>query len=240
MTRSEEELFAPPPARDGRFTVRRLWLEMDNRPVDDPLKDLEFLHRQMNEEVNSIEMCARNLVDFPDADWELRMEMARQCWDEARHVIAFRELFERRGGVVGQFPIVNFQYCIITNLQSLAGRLAVQNRSFEAAGLDAIQDGLIAAKRADDPEFTTLFEAQLADEMQHVRYANEWVKKLLQRGGPRTVFALARDVSLANEGLQHVSGGGVVFYPVADELRREAGFSDEEIEAARAQAGSSN
>ena len=209
---------------------------MENFPADDPRKDLEFLHRQMNEEVNSIEMCARSLTDFPDADWEVRMELARQCWDEARHVIAFRELFERRGGVIGQFPIMNFQYRIITNLRSLASRLAVQNRSFEAAGLDAIQDGLNSARRANDPEFSSLFEAQLADEMQHVRYANEWVKKLLRQGGPRAVFDLVRDVAVANEALQHVAGGGVLFYPVADDLRREAGFSDEEIEAARAQA----
>lgn len=235
MTRPAEQLFAPPPARDDRFTVRQLWAEMDNFAPDDPRKDLEFLHRQMNEEVNSIEMCARSLADFPEAEWSLRMELARQCWDEARHAIAFRQLFEQRGGTVGEFPIMNFQYCIIMNLPSLASRLAVQNRSFEAAGLDAIQDGLDAARRADDVEFTSLFEAQLADEMHHVRYANEWVKKLLQRGGARAVFELARDVALANEALQHVSRQGVVFYPVADELRREAGFTDEEIDAARAQ-----
>ena len=235
MTRAPEELFAPEPARDSRFTVRKLWSEMENFPAGDPRKDLEFLHRQMNEEVNSIEMCARSLADFPDADWSLRMEMARQCWDEARHAIAFRELFESRGGTVGQFAIMNFQYRIITNLPSLASRLAVQNRSFEAAGLDAIQDGLDAARRADDPDFTSLFEAQLADEMHHVRYANEWVKKLLDRGGARAIFELARDVTQANEALQHVAGHGVVFYPVADELRREAGFTDDEIAAARAQ-----
>ena len=27
----------------------------------------------MNEEVNSLEISARNLADFPDADWELRL-----------------------------------------------------------------------------------------------------------------------------------------------------------------------
>ena len=227
-------LFGEPPARDRRFVVRERWSEMDNYPEDHPLKDAEFLHRQMNEEINSIEMCARNLTDFPDADWELRMEIARQCWDESRHAVAFRDQMERRGGRVGQFPILNFQYRIVTALKALAGRLAVQNRSFEAAGLDAIQTGIDSSARKDDPDFVALFEQQLADEMQHVRYANRWIKILMQRGGPRTVFELARDVSQANEALRIVAGDAIRFYPVADELRREAGFTDDEIESARA------
>ena len=123
---------------------------------------------------------------------------------------------------------------IICNLPDLASRLAVQNRSFEAAGLDAIQEGIDSAQRADDPEFVALFEAQLADEMHHVRYANEWVKKLLDDGGPRAVFALARDVAQANEALTQIAGKAIQFYPVAGDLRREAGFTDDEIESARA------
>ena len=65
---------------------------MANIPPEDPRHALEFLHRQMNEEVNSLEISARNLVDFQDADWELRLAMARQCWDEARHVVMFRRV----------------------------------------------------------------------------------------------------------------------------------------------------
>lgn len=230
-------LFGDPPARDGRFVVRERLAEMENYPPDHPLKDAEFLHRQMNEEINSIEMCARNLSDFPDADWSLRMEIARQCWDEARHAIAFRQLMEKRGGTLGQFPILNFQYRIVAGLKSLASRLTVQNRSFEAAGLDAIQTGIDSSVRKDDPEFVTLFEQQLADEMQHVRYANRWIKILMQRGGARTVFELARDVSQANEALRFVAGDGILFFPVVDELRREAGFTDDEIETARSLIG---
>lgn len=231
---TDRKLFCEDPARDERFVVVERWEHMNNYDASDPLKDAEFLHRQMNEEVNSIEMCARSLADFPDAPWELRMELARQCWDESRHALAFARLMEKRGGTVGQFRVMNFQYRIICNLPDLASRLAVQNRSFEAAGLEAILDGIASAQRENDPEFVGLYEAQLADEMHHVRYANEWVKKLLQRGGPRAVFALARDVAQANDALREISGSAIQFYPVVDELRREAGFTDDEIESARA------
>ena len=50
----------------------------------------------------------------------------------------FRRIFETRGGQVGQYPVLNFQYRIIAHIRSLVGRLAIQNRSFEAGGLDAI------------------------------------------------------------------------------------------------------
>jgi len=227
------ELFGDGPARDSRFVVKERWAEMHNAPEGDPIATQEFLHRQMNEEVNSIEISARNLVDFPDAPWELRMAMARQCWDEARHVDAFRRLFEKRGGTVGEFPVLNFQYRIVTNLSSLAGRLTVQNRSFEAAGIDAIKDGIATYGQAHAADFVELFEAQLADEVQHVRYANEWVKRLAHDGGARIAFEIARAVAQADAALKIVAGGALTTYPVSDDLRREAGFTDEEIDTVR-------
>jgi len=222
------------PARDARFVVKKRWSELQNIDPSDPAHQTEFLHRQMNEEMNSIEISARNLVDFPDAPWELRMAMARQCWDEARHCLAFRALFEKRRGTVGQYPIINFQYSIIINIDSLAGRLAVQNRSFEAAGIDAIDLNLQHYDREKDPEFVSLFEAQLADEMQHVRFGNIWVKRLVEEGGPATTFAVARAVSYANLAFQQIAdSGAAMYYPVSSEARVEAGFDESEIVVAR-------
>jgi uncharacterized ferritin-like protein (DUF455 family) len=226
----DPRLFADGPARDARFTVREVWSEMTNLPDDDPRAMAEFLHRQMNEEVNGLEIAARNLADFPDADWELRLQVARQCADEARHVDMFRRCFEARGGRVGDHPILNFQYRITTRIESLLGRLAVQNRSFEAAGIDAIQDGIA---QTAEPDLRELLDAQLADEIQHVRYANQWTAVLAERGGARAAFELARAVGQANQALQVVAGGAMVRYPVDAELRREAGFSDGEIEAVK-------
>jgi uncharacterized ferritin-like protein (DUF455 family) len=225
--------FAPGPARDSRFVVKERWSEMANIPPEDPRHALEFLHRQMNEEVNSIEISARNLTDFKDADWELRLAMARQCWDEARHVVMFRRVFEARGGKVGEFPVLNFQYRIITALPSLVGRLAVQNRSFEAAGMDAIQDGLGEARESGQQDLSELFDAQLADEVQHVRYANEWVRTIVEREGARATFALVQSVAQADQAMREVAGDAVTVYPVAEDLRREAGFSDDEIAQVR-------
>ena len=85
-------LFAEGPARDARYVVKDRWRDCVNLPADDPLHQVEFIHRQMNEEVNGLECSARCISDFPDAPWELRMWLARQCADEARHARMFRRL----------------------------------------------------------------------------------------------------------------------------------------------------
>ena len=229
----DPKLFGENPARDRRFESKDRWHELPNYPHDVPRSSLEFLTRQMNEEINATEMAARNLVDFPDANWALRMAIARQAADEARHAAAFRRLLEQRGGHLGQFPVINFQFRIMMMIPSLIGRLAVANRSFEAAGIDAIKDGIDSSKRKEDIEFTSLFDQQLADEMQHVRFANVWIKKIVEREGARAMMAMARAIAHANAAMKEIVGDDVVFYPVSDELRREAGFTDDEIQSAR-------
>ena len=229
----EPRLFAEGSARDARFTVRDVWSEMANFSWDDPKATREFLHRQMAEEMGGLEICARNLADFPDANWELRMAIARQCWDEARHVQMFRRACERRGGRVGQYPILNFQYRIITRIATLVGRLAVQNRSFEGAGIDALDAETKRARDVHEEDLVELFDMQLADEVQHVLFANVWIKKLTESLGPRATFDVARAVGQATEAFRIVAGDAIVRYEVAEEVRREAGFDEDEIRAVK-------
>jgi uncharacterized ferritin-like protein (DUF455 family) len=222
-------LFGPEPARDARFAVRRRWQELSNFPDEDPRREFEFLHRQMHEEITGLENSARCLADFPEADWDLRMQMARQCADEARHVEMFRNLFEKRGGHVGQFPVTNFQYRIISRLDSLVARLAVQNRSFEADGIDAIRHAIDTAQASGDDELAALFDAQLADEINHVRFANEWVRTLVSRS-PRLAMNIARALHEASIAFEWaMEGGHAVDYQVDRAVRSEAGFADDEI-----------
>ena len=230
----DSELFAENPARDSRFNVKERWVECPNLPPEHPHHQLEFFQRQMNEEVNSIEASARCLTDFPNAEWPLRLELARQCADEARHALLYRRLVESRGGYVGQFPVLNFQYRIISKRPNLVERLAIQNRSFEAGGIDAITFGIAAAREAGDFEVAAAYEAQLADEVNHVRFANEWIRKgiqkdkrcLLQIGEALTAAAKAFSEVMGTEGTEGVS------YPIDAAGRLDAGFTVEEIQLA--------
>jgi len=231
---ADPALFGDAPARDARFTVVEQWGDCRNLPEDDPEHALEFYHRQMNEELNVLENCARNLVDFPDVDWSIRKGIARQAADEARHTATYKRLYESRGGVIGRYPVMNFQYRILGRIDNLAGRFAAQNRTFEADGLDAVTAAIEEAKASGDTEVQAMYEIQQADEVLHVQYANAWIWKQVEQD-PGVVMQVVRGVSQALEGLAWVTsrgGGEVTKYPMAVEERIEAGFSRAEAELA--------
>ena len=60
----------------------------------------------------------------------------------------------------------------------MAGRLTLQNRTFEGGEMDLLRELVRIWREADDRETSALMEAILADEIQHVRYANRWLKRL--------------------------------------------------------------
>ena len=228
----DAKLFAPGPARDPRFNVKRRFVELENLSREDPKREVEFFHRQMHEELNSVENAARNLADFPEAEWEIRMWLARQCSDEARHVLMFLRIYESRGGRIGQYPVLDFQYRICTNIDNLLGRLTVQNRSFEAGGIDAIKVAIDRAREAGDEELALLYEAQGADEIVHVRFANEWIKKTVE-ASPRKALQMAAALDAAAKAFAQVmgtEGTADVDYTADAGGRLEAGFEESEVQ----------
>lgn len=234
----DPKLFGPAPARDDRFSEKNRWVELKNFAEGHPLKVVEFFHRQMNEELNGVENAARSLADFPEAEWTLRMSIARQCADEARHVEMFRRIFESRGGTIGEYPVLNFQYRIIANLGDLLSRLVVQNRSFESGGIDAVTYAIEEARKRDDQELVELFEMQQADEITHVRFANEYIRDSI-RANPRVALRVATALTLASTAFMHVMGAegtANIEYLVDEKGRLEAGFAAEEVEVAYHQA----
>lgn len=229
--RLDPALFGEGQARDGRFLVVECWAECANFPDGHPEKQIEFLHRQMNEELNVLENAARNLAEFPDADWTVRYWLARQCADEARHALAYRHLVERRGARIGQYPVMNFQYRILGRISTLEGRLAVQNRTFEADGLDAAVFGLEAARDSGEDDLVRLYDAQQGDEVVHVRFANEFIARRASED-PRCLMAVAKALRQAGVAFQQIfadGGTSVSKYGVAEEARLEAGFGPEEV-----------
>lgn len=230
----DPRLFGEEPARDSRFDVKEVWSDLINLPDDHEDKQIEYLNRQMNEEACVMENAARSLAEFPEADWSVRKGLARQCADEARHVLNYRRLLELRGGHVGQFPVMNFQYRILGKIPTLLGRLAVQNRSFEADGLDAATHALDEAREAGDAELVQMYDAQQADEVVHIRFANEYIHRRMA-ASPGLGMQVATGLDHGSRAFEEVFAGGgtdVEKYGIAVEARLEAGFSPEEVEVA--------
>jgi len=183
------------PAREGCFTVVELHTDLHDYDDMSDVSRRQRLHRHMHNEMQTLEIVAQGLADFPDAPWELRMQLARQCWDESRHsAILYRRLREL-GGRKGEFPVMNYEWGVTQLLNSLPARLAVQNRTFEGGEMDLLRQQQNMWSLAGDPPTALLMDALLADEVHHVRYANRWLKQMAHEN-PRTLLQVVAGVQL--------------------------------------------
>jgi uncharacterized ferritin-like protein (DUF455 family) len=239
------------PAREACFTVANDDSEMYQ--AQDAMSEVarrEKLHRHMNNEVGALEIAAQCLADFPEAPWDLRMQLARQCWDESRHVAALHRRLRQLGGRKGEFPIGNFEWCVTNMCDSLAGRLAIQNRTFEAGQMDLLGTLRNTWRAVGDETTAEVLEHILADEINHVRFANQWIKRMVQ-ADRRVLLSVAMAVRFlsdasassapdtATRAPETVSASHVrMGVNVAD--RRCADFSDEEIDVVLRQHGMSS
>jgi uncharacterized ferritin-like protein (DUF455 family) len=210
----------------------------------------ERLHRHMNNEMGALEIAAQCLADFPEAPWELRMQLARQAFDESRHVRALYQRLRQLGGRKGEFPIGNFEWAVTNMCDTLAARLAIQNRTFEAGQMDLL-GGLRKVWRSIGDETTAeVLEHILADEINHVRFANQWIRKMVQTDKKLLLKVATAIRFLADTNAVLLSGKDAgspdtsferhTKLGINVEDRRHADFNDDEINEILRQAGMSS
>jgi uncharacterized ferritin-like protein (DUF455 family) len=216
------------PAREPCFEIVHLHEDVPDSGGVTPEAHRQRLHREYNQEVQTIEVAALCLADFPDAPWELRLELARQCWDEARHAALFHRRLTACGGRKGQYPIANLDWSVVAMIDSLAGRLAVQHRTFEAGSLDIETQAIPMFRESGDPITADVMEAIEADEIQHVRFANYWLKRLTEED-PRTVLRIVKAMAWLKRVVSATGGEAPHEIATDAESRRFAGFSAGEI-----------
>jgi uncharacterized ferritin-like protein (DUF455 family) len=182
-------------------------------------------------ELQALEGAGRSIWDFPDAPWKFKMNMARQCWDEARHVQIYEKLLEHIGGRVGMFAESTFLFeCACADDPAL--RVAGVNRGLEGLACDVFRDMIRYAEKSGDEVMKQAVDYVLADELTHVRFGSEWVKEFTKDDPDR--YKRAQD--FRREVDKQFSFGGSrsdredAAIPIAWEDRKEAGFSDEELQ----------
>jgi uncharacterized ferritin-like protein (DUF455 family) len=239
------------PARDACFKVVYTDAEMHEFGDLSEVARREMMHRHMTNEMTSVDMAAACVAEFPDAPWELRMELARQAWDEARHVRALHRRLRELGGHKGEFPISTLEWNITCAVDNLPGRIAIQNRTLEAGAMD-VMGGLSQSLRSvGDHETADTLDSINTDEVQHVRFSNRWIKRLAE-SDRRVLMKVAmaiRFLTQANANFQIKEGGEV--NAIGKELaspenripavnvedRKLAEFTDDEINEILRQAG---
>ena len=188
------------------------------------------LHGIFVGELQALEGAGRTLWDFPEAPWEFRMNMARQCWDESRHCQVFEKLLDHVGVEVGDYPETTTLFeAACADDPTL--RVAGVNRCLEGLACDAFRAMIDYAKEADDPVMEQAIDFVLADELTHVRFGSNWVKQFT-RSDPdkfREAKEFQRDVERRFSIGTGRSGRDDAAIGIAREERLEAGFTEEEL-----------
>ncbi|HXD07698.1 MAG TPA: DUF455 family protein [Burkholderiaceae bacterium] len=231
------------PAREPCFSVVHLYSQLWRSADLSRESQREKLHREYNTEVQGMEIAALSLVEYPDAPWELRMEIARQCWDESRHARLYHRRLLEKGGRKGEFPIANHEWTVTCSFPTLVQRLAIQNRTFESGSMDSMNKAVKMWNSIGDTETARMMDAILADEVQHVRFANQWIRSLGRQDGT-VMLQVAQAVSQLKRmsaalrpqpGETSINGIDLVGTPEPSvkaniEDRAHADFSDDEID----------
>ncbi len=208
-------------------------------PKDDeaPLFTKGMMHGIFMGEMQALEAAGRSCWDYVDNEelpWQFQLDMARQCWDETRHVEIYGALLNHVGCEIGEFPenVMLFEFGCSDDA---AERVVGVNRCLEGLALDVFDDTIKFGKRAGDETIWRSVDYVAADEVTHVRFGQVWSKELTRNDPERRarVVAFQRKVDRAFSfgGFRgaYDGQGAEAFLPIASELRRLAGFSDDEI-----------
>src|SRR5918999_3501327 len=97
----------------------------------------QLMHGIFVGEIQALEGAGRTVWDFDDeeAPFALKLDMARQCWDEARHTEISVKLGEWMGTEVGEFAETTFLYEASCNPDPVL-RLTGVNRALEGLAID--------------------------------------------------------------------------------------------------------
>ncbi|MEO5901617.1 MAG: DUF455 family protein [Ilumatobacteraceae bacterium] len=187
-------------------------------------------------EIQALEGAGRTCWDFETGDGRdqapflLKLDMARQCWDEARHVEISCKLSDHMGSEIGEFGEQTMLYEAACNADPVL-RLTGVNRALEGLAIDVFKTMRDFGTALTDPVLAFAEDWMLADEVTHVKMGSDWLRRLTANDPERQKNAL--DFQKAVDKLFSFGGfrGENDVSPVhlARNFRKLAGFSDDEI-----------
>jgi uncharacterized ferritin-like protein (DUF455 family) len=188
-------------------------------------------------EIQALEGAGRTCWDFEvgkgpdDVPYELKLDMARQCWDEARHCEISAKLGDWMGTEIGEFAEGTFLFEAACNADPIL-RLAGVNRALEGLAIDVFNTMRQFGDTTGDPILFFCEDWMLADEVTHVKMGSDWLRRVTADDPERRARALEFQ-SIVDK---LFSGGGFrgeeeeSTIKLARRFREMAGFTNEEID----------
>jgi uncharacterized ferritin-like protein (DUF455 family) len=238
----EEKLFFPEHLTDDApgsphviaEPVRSVALQMNRRkkeqklPRLDDLKTAEkravCLHRFAGHELLAVEIMAYALLLFPDAPKSFRKGVVHTLHEEQVHVRLYCKRLEELGGKFGSLPLYRHFWTHTPFLKTPLHYLSVMPLTLEMANLDFAPIYGKAFLKAEDEVSSQLMARILTDEISHVRFGVQWLKRL----GPKEMEpSEIWENNLKETLLTPKRAKGFYLHP---EPRRKAGVDDAWIE----------
>jgi uncharacterized ferritin-like protein (DUF455 family) len=234
-------------ARDERFhritTAERFADERTNGIDDSRRMDArspevaERACRQMHGifvgEIQALEGAGRTAFDYgtDTTPLAMKLDMARQCWDEARHVEISIKLGEHMGTEIGEYAEAVTLFEAACHADPVF-RLAGVNRALEGLAIDVFTTMRDFADEVGDPVLRFCEDWMLADEVTHVKMGSNWLRALTaddpQRQERALEFQRTVDGLFNFRGLRGESRESAI--RLARRFREMAGFDSVEID----------
>lgn len=195
-TSLEEKLYCPPILTDHDPGSALQW-KLPSRPPNmgfhkyskkdklpsfhehhDPDKRAACLHRFAGHELLAIEMMAYALLAFPQAPKHFRKGVANTLKEEQYHVQLYQTRLLAMGSSLGDHPLNGRFWSLTPHLHSPLEYVSVMHLTLEMANLDFAPHYRASFIRHQDLESAALMQKIFEDEISHVSFGYQWLKKL--------------------------------------------------------------
>jgi len=175
-------------------------------------------HQLLYGEVETTDRMGKMIAEFPDLPWEMRMELAHQMWDEARHIeIVAKAVEDELGGELGYGPWSLLWWWMQNDPDPLR-RLTVTNAWAEANLMHTLREWRTVAEKHGRARIAELCDYLQADERTHVKLGTDWIRELTKDDADRRAElvtwgrdAIARMESFWSDGRYKTDTSGVQF-----------------------------
>jgi uncharacterized ferritin-like protein (DUF455 family) len=221
---------------DSRRPARRRRNLLSPEEPESPDGARSLMHGIFVGEIQALEGAGRTCYDYDTGDgpdevpFAMKLDMARQCWDEARHVEISVKLLEHMGSEIGEFAEQTLLFEAACNADPVL-RLTGVNRALEGLAIDVFNTMRDFGQSLGDPVLAFAEDWMLADEVTHVKMGSDWLRRLTANDKERQARALefqrTVDKLFSFGGLRGEAPDNPVH--LARKFRKMAGCSDEEI-----------
>lgn len=187
----------------------------------------ESLHKQIfGIELQAAELCAWAATSFQGLPRELTYQLARQCWDEARHARMLLNEYNRFGEPITKYDIDFRIWSYGVKAETISEYLMIENIIGEGFGLG---NDLILSdyyREISEDSLSRIHMSIHYDEVAHTKIGTSWVKEMRELFGGRTLEEMEKLIPRPTYKEPH-------FYR---EIKEFAGFTSADLQRQSAKA----